>query len=173
MNWDTAPQDLEDLRAQVVALEVQRAQYKGAAENLGEQLTAMTQERDAALSNRAAAVSAAHECNDQLAAAQAREAKLREAQWRNIKSVVKTLADWAFGDKDHPKYGVYWVSIVTGLTAKDGPKFTLEALATPLDDSALQARQKAERERCAERLEAVDGEWITKVAASALIRSLK
>lgn len=46
------------------------------------------------------------------------------------------------------------------------------ALALPTDDSALQARLKEEREKCAERIEAVEGEWLTKVAASALIRSM-
>lgn len=91
-----------------------------------------------------------HGIGPELAAAQAREAKMREAQWRNIKSVVKTLADWAFGGKNHPKYGTYWVSIVTGLTAKDGPKFTLEALTLPTDNSALMERLKAERENCAD-----------------------
>lgn len=51
-----------------------------------------------------------------------------EVQWRNIKHVVKTLADWAFGSKDDPRWGTAWIAIVNGLTAKDGPTFNLESL---------------------------------------------
>lgn len=46
-------------------------------------------------------------------------------------------------------------------------------LAIPSDDTALQQRLAEERGRCAERVESVEGEWITKVAASALIRNMK
>ena len=52
-----------------------------------------------------------------------------EVQWRNIKHVVRTLADWAFGGKDDPRWGTAWVAMVNGLTAKDGPTFNLERLA--------------------------------------------
>jgi hypothetical protein len=51
-----------------------------------------------------------------------------EVQWRNIRAVVKTLADWAFESQDHPKWGSAWLAMVTGLTAKDGPQFLLEKL---------------------------------------------
>lgn len=51
-----------------------------------------------------------------------------EVQWRNIKHVVKTLADWAFGSKDDPRWGTAWIAMVSGLTAKDGPTFNLESL---------------------------------------------
>jgi hypothetical protein len=53
-----------------------------------------------------------------------------EVQWRNIKHVVRTLADWAFGSKDDPTYGTCWIAVVNGLTAKDGPEFKLEPLYT-------------------------------------------
>jgi len=60
-----------------------------------------------------------------------------EVQWRNIRYVVRTLADWAFGSKDDPRWGSAWVAMVNGLTAKDGPEFQLERLpidAAPLPD---------------------------------------
>lgn len=43
-----------------------------------------------------------------------------EVQWRNIKTVVKAIADYAFGSKDDPTYGMFWLCIVNSLTAKDG-----------------------------------------------------
>ena len=49
-------------------------------------------------------------------------------QWLNIKTVVKQLADHCFGSKDDPRWGTAWISVVTSLTAKDGPTFTLEPL---------------------------------------------
>lgn len=60
-----------------------------------------------------------------------------EVQWRNIKHVVKTLADWAFGGKDDPRWGTAWVAMVTGLTAKDGPTFNLERLAALVPDGCV------------------------------------
>lgn len=61
-----------------------------------------------------------------------------EVQWKNIKSVVRTLADWAFGSKDDPKYGSCWLAIVNGITCKDGPDFKLEPLPKqPLNPVAI------------------------------------
>jgi len=48
--------------------------------------------------------------------------------------VVRSLADWAFGSADDPKYGVCWTALVNGLTSKDGPSFSLEPL--PVSASA-------------------------------------
>lgn len=87
----------------------------------------------------------------QLSASQAREKLLCELQWKNIRHVVSTLADWAFGSKDDPRWGTAWIAMTTGLSAKDGPQFTLELL--PTDDTALQARLKDEREKCAVKCE--------------------
>lgn len=41
-------------------------------------------------------------------------------QHRNIKKVVRALADLCFGSKNEPKWGVAWLAIVNSLTAKDG-----------------------------------------------------
>ncbi|HET8687512.1 MAG TPA: hypothetical protein VFM18_12730 [Methanosarcina sp.] len=43
-----------------------------------------------------------------------------EIQWRNIKKVVKGLADFCFGSPNDPRYGHYHVMLTTSLTAKDG-----------------------------------------------------
>ena len=85
--------------------------------------------------------------DEQLAASQAREKLLCELQWKNIRHVVYALADWAFGSKDDPRWGTAWIAMTTGLSAKDGPQFTLELL--PTDDTALKARLAEERERIA------------------------
>ena len=60
-----------------------------------------------------------------------------EVQWRNIKHVVRTLADWAFGGKDDPRWGTAWVAMVNGLTAKDGPTFNLERLAARIPSDCV------------------------------------
>lgn len=52
-----------------------------------------------------------------------------EVQWRNIRYVVRTLADWAFGGKDDPRWGTAWLAMVNGLSAKDGPILQLEPLS--------------------------------------------
>jgi hypothetical protein len=56
-----------------------------------------------------------------------------EVQWRNIRKVVKALADHCFGSPDDPKYGLYHVALTTSLTAKDGPTFQLEPLPKSKD----------------------------------------
>lgn len=43
-----------------------------------------------------------------------------EIQWRNIRKVVRALADLCFGSADHPQYGHCHQAIVNSLTAKDG-----------------------------------------------------
>jgi hypothetical protein len=45
---------------------------------------------------------------------------LEEIQWRNIRKVVKRLADHLFDSPQHPNYGTYHVALTTSLTAKDG-----------------------------------------------------
>lgn len=55
-------------------------------------------------------------------------------QWRNINKVVRALADLCFGDKNHPQWGVAYISIVNSLTAKDGidiSALNLETLSEP------------------------------------------
>lgn len=53
-------------------------------------------------------------------------------QWRNIKKVVKQIADHCFGSKDDPTWGVSYISVVNSLTARDGIKPTgLESLYAP------------------------------------------
>lgn len=47
-------------------------------------------------------------------------ANAEEIQWRNIRKVVRALADLCFGSKDDPRWGIAWISIVNSLTAKDG-----------------------------------------------------
>jgi hypothetical protein len=41
-------------------------------------------------------------------------------QWRNIRKVVKGLADLCFGSQDDPRWGVAHLAIVNSLSAKDG-----------------------------------------------------
>lgn len=49
-------------------------------------------------------------------------------QWRNIRKVVKELADLCFGSPDDLKYGSCHIALTTSLTAKDGLHTTLEPL---------------------------------------------
>lgn len=49
-------------------------------------------------------------------------------QWRNIRKVVKELADFCFESPSHPQYGHCHVALTTSLTAKDGLQVTLEPL---------------------------------------------
>ena len=148
---------MRDERDEAIAdLERQVAEYKIGAEEgrksqeaymgLCVQLVA-AEEQVAALkvelNNRSAELTGAFH---QLAASQ-----LREKELRRLLAEISTLGAATYYD------------------AKD---IADEALAFPTDDTALQARLKEEREKCAERIEAVEGEWLTKVAASALIRSM-
>ena len=41
-------------------------------------------------------------------------------QWRNIKKVVKALADFNFGSADDKRWGIAHVSLTHSLVAKDG-----------------------------------------------------
>lgn len=69
---------------------------------------------------------------------------LEEIQWRNIRKVVKRLADHLFESPQHPSYGTYHVALTTSLTAKDGVGigFTeLEPLVAPTPEVAQQAPQ--------------------------------
>ena len=59
---------------------------------------------------------------------------IEAAQWRNIKKVIKALADFCFGSKDNPKYGHCHLALTNSLTAKDGldvSKLGLEPLHAP------------------------------------------
>ncbi|MFY9460416.1 MAG: hypothetical protein WAP57_11775 [Aquabacterium commune] len=69
---------------------------------------------------------------------------LEEIQWRNIKKVVRALADHCFGDKNDPRWGVAHISIVNSLTAKDG----IDILALGLErlTPTAQAAPAAERQ---------------------------
>lgn len=49
-----------------------------------------------------------------------RTAELQAVQWRNIRKVVKALADLCFGGPNDPRYGIMHTAITTSLTAKDG-----------------------------------------------------
>ncbi|CAB5514575.1 hypothetical protein LMG26857_03634 [Achromobacter anxifer] len=50
-------------------------------------------------------------------------------QWRNIHKVVNALADFCFGSKDDPRWGVAHIAITQSLTANDG----LDVLALGLE----------------------------------------
>lgn len=142
-----------------VTLELRRMQAGTLVEDLKEQVAAMnakTLELDEAWSN----------CSmykQQVLNAQADNARLR-------KQLIRVVGD------HNPPRDCYATGPMTGNEIEDlvsCPSCEAEVLlAIPTDDSALIERLKQEREWCAERLEAVDGEWITKVAASALIRSM-
>jgi len=57
---------------------------------------------------------------------------LEEIQWRNIKKVVRAIADLCFESKDHPQYGTCHLAVVNSLTAKDGlGHIELEPLVVP------------------------------------------
>lgn len=52
-----------------------------------------------------------------------------EIQWRNIKKVVRAIADFNFGNPPDPKWEVAHACVVNALTAKDGlGKIELEPL---------------------------------------------
>ena len=94
---------------------------------------------------------------EQLAAAQAVNEKLRER-------IVETTTE--------DMHGKVWRICCCTQTHEAHTDYCI--LAIPTDTTTtLQQRLAEEREKCAERIETVDGEWITKVAASALIRSMK
>lgn len=55
---------------------------------------------------------------------------------------MKALADWGFGSPAEPKYGHCHVTMMTGLTAKDGPDFsTIDLEKFPDDREAAIALQ--------------------------------
>lgn len=41
-------------------------------------------------------------------------------QWRNIRSAVRQVADFCFGNQNDPKWGTAWLSVAHSLTAADG-----------------------------------------------------
>lgn len=120
--------------------------------DLERQVSALMKERDELETECAVHAACTKHRFEQLASCQAREQQLREALERNEREIYHLRADrgWTNQSEFRPS----------------------EILALPQDDTALQARLKEEREKCAERIEAVEGEWLTKVAASALIRSM-
>lgn len=64
-------------------------------------------------------------------------------QWRNVRKIVKALADWGFGSPNDQKYGHCHVIMTTGLTAKDGPDFSTIDLEPIPDYSAALKRLQA------------------------------
>jgi hypothetical protein len=175
MNWDTAPQELDDLRVQVTAEQLKAAvlrtevnelrRERAFNERLARDLAAMTKERDrwqedsmrqAATINRMSAATedrnevdqfrhAEHE--KELAAAQVQIAQLREA--------LETISD-----------GENWGEDGCWESSSYPDEIAMEALAIPTDTTALDARLAQERERCA--VVAEKSEWI-----AAQIRSMK
>jgi hypothetical protein len=113
MNWDTAPQELESLRAQVVALtkEVELARFGNVVKYGTSHPEMYKSELDV--------------CKEQLAAAQAHAAQLREA--------LETISD----EENWGEDGCWESSSYPDEIAN-------EALATPTDTSALDARLKDE-----------------------------
>ena len=49
-------------------------------------------------------------------------------QWRNIRKVVKAIADYCFESGTHPDYGVAHTAVSTVLYASDGLQVELEPL---------------------------------------------
>jgi hypothetical protein len=130
MNWDTAPQELDALRAQVAALTKERDRWQEAYERCN------------------TVCGATEECwNADLAAAQAQITQLREA--------LETISD-----------GENWGEDGCWESSSYPDEIAMEALATPTDTAALDARLAQERERCA--VVAEKSEWI-----AAQIRSMK
>ena len=65
-------------------------------------------------------------------------------QWRNIKKVVKALADFNFGSADDKRWGIAHISLTHSLIAKDG--LDVDALGLEPLDSGLQELADAQAE---------------------------
>lgn len=110
---------------------------------------------------------------DTLAAAQAREARLQEALMdatAHLAAVVSAY-DKFVGRADQK--GHRDALFVTRFSDfKKAEERARSSLNLPHDDTALKERLAQERERIAERFEQLESPWITKEAASALVRNL-
>ena len=136
MNWDTAPQELDALRAQVAALtekvkwekmntEVWMRDAEGKLKDRTaayHELAAMTKELNATKEMRDSVVLDLSDVEDQLVAAQAHIAQLREA----LEAAFAVIDPGLYPDHD---------------------RIAAEALAIPADIAALDARLAQERER--------------------------
>ncbi len=79
-----------------------------------------------------------------------------EIQWRNIRKVVRALADLCFESPEHPKYGTCHTALTTSLTAKDGlGPIDLEPLPDTASLTAELARVKAERDAALKKFHAL------------------
>ena len=65
-------------------------------------------------------------------------------QWRNIKKVVKALADFNFGSADDKRWGIAHISLTHSLIAQDG--LDVDALGLEPVDSGLQELADAQAE---------------------------
>lgn len=154
-NAGEAADALESLEQQVAAQQAQMYEDRRQALVWRDQVAALTKENHD-LANKLTI--AWNKPNDQLAASQAREAKLREAL-ENVNAAYDKVSD---GLQDDLENGVKWLNeqaaqkfnkeypgVVKALDALLEASISAdEALALPADDSALQARLKEERERC-------------------------
>ena len=78
-------------------------------------------------------------------------ANAQAVQWRNIKKVVKALADLCFESPEHPKYGHCHVAVTTSLTASDGldvtalrlePLYAAQPSAVPVGHTPVDSDSK-------------------------------
>lgn len=65
-------------------------------------------------------------------------------QWRNIKKVVKALADFNFGSADDKRWGIAHISLTHSLIAKDG--LDVDALGLEPLDSGVRELADAQQE---------------------------
>jgi hypothetical protein len=140
-----AADTIEALRRQVEELTQYGVKLDEWNDELQEQLAAMTQERDECFRRNAVLGNENKVIEEQLAAAQADNARLREAL-----AYVLRVEDDALETKTFNRIK--------------------ESLALPTDHAALDARLKAERERCAECVESVYADSRMEIADA--IRSL-
>ena len=92
-----------------------------------------------------------------------------EVQWRNIRHAVRTLADWAFGGKDDPRWGTAWLAMVNGLSAKDGPQFNLERLARQVPPDCVVVPREPTEAMCHAAKEAM---WVGNIASSVIYKAM-
>jgi flagellar motility protein MotE (MotC chaperone) len=97
MNWDTAPQELDALRAQVAALTKERDAWRQTCAHIGDELATHKTDAQRHLVEQLKSSSAWYE--EQLAAAQAQIAQLKTA----LQEIID-CPTWAIGSLDMQRY---------------------------------------------------------------------
>jgi hypothetical protein len=76
-------------------------------------------------------------------------ATAEQVQWRNIRNVVRQVAEFCFGSAEDKTFGSSFTAVVNSLTAKDGVQVKLEPLpvapAAQVDQADIEALQSMAR----------------------------